>query len=46
LRSGATLEGEVREANWGRIAMLADPSGHGLCLIQFLNRGYDEIATA
>ncbi len=29
---------------WGKIAMLADPFGHGLCLIQFLNRGYDEIA--
>jgi predicted enzyme related to lactoylglutathione lyase len=46
LRAGATLEGEVREANWGRIALLADPFGHGLCLIEFLNRGYDEIADA
>jgi len=43
--AGATLEGEVRTANWGRIAVLADPFGHGLCLIEFLNRGYDEIAT-
>jgi hypothetical protein len=24
--------------------VLADPFGHGLCLIQFLGRGYDEIA--
>jgi lactoylglutathione lyase len=31
---------------WGRIAQLADPFGHGLCLIQFLGRGYDEIATS
>jgi len=23
--------------------VLADPFGHGLCLIQFLGRGYDEI---
>jgi predicted enzyme related to lactoylglutathione lyase len=46
VRAGATLEGEVREAAWGRIAMLADPFGHGLCLIEFLNRGYDEIAVA
>jgi predicted enzyme related to lactoylglutathione lyase len=43
--AGARPEGAVREANWGRIAMLADPFGHGFCLIEFLNRGYDEIAT-
>jgi hypothetical protein len=30
---------------WGKIAMLADPFGHGVCLIQFVGRGYDEIAT-
>jgi len=42
--AGARLEGEVRTARWGRIAVLADPFGHGFCLIQFLNRGYDEIA--
>ena len=42
--AGARLEGEVRTDNWGRIAVLADPFGHGFCLIQFLNRGYDEIA--
>lgn len=43
--AGATLEGKPRTANWGRIATLVDPFGHGLCLIEFLNRGYDEIAT-
>lgn len=45
LRCGARQEGEVREAIWGRIATLSDPFGHGFCLIQFLNRGYDEITT-
>jgi predicted enzyme related to lactoylglutathione lyase len=45
LAVGAQLEGEIRTANWGRIAAFADPFGHGFCLIQFLNRGYDEIAT-
>ena len=25
--------------------MLADPFGHGICLIEFVGRGYDEIAT-
>ena len=29
---------------WGRIAILADPFGHGLCLLQFSGRGYDTIA--
>jgi lactoylglutathione lyase len=42
-RAGAVLEGSVREDSWGRIALLADPFGHGLCLLQFLNRGYDEV---
>jgi predicted enzyme related to lactoylglutathione lyase len=43
--AGARLEGQIRTNHWGRIAMLADPFGHGICLIQFLGRGYDEIAT-
>lgn len=42
--AGAVPEGEIRTAAWGRIVTLADPFGHGLCLIQFLGRGYDEIA--
>jgi lactoylglutathione lyase len=41
----AVAETGIRETVWGRIVVLADPFGHGLCLIQFLNRGYDEIAT-
>ena len=43
--AGARVEQPVRTAKWGHIAVLSDPFGHGLCLIQFLNRGYDEIAT-
>jgi len=43
--AGATLEGEVETHAWGRIAHLADPFGHGFCLIEFLGRGYDEIAS-
>jgi predicted enzyme related to lactoylglutathione lyase len=42
--AGARLEGQVRTFNWGRIAAMADPFGHGFCLIEFLGRGYDEIA--
>ena len=44
--AGAIQEGAVREAGWGRIVQLADPFGHGWCLLQFEGRGYDEIATA
>lgn len=44
--AGATLEQPARTANWGRIALLADPFGNGFCLLQFLGRGYDEIAAA
>ena len=27
-----------------RIALLADPFGHGFCLIQFSEQGYDAVA--
>jgi lactoylglutathione lyase len=45
LAAGATAEGDIRTGAWGRIVVLADPFGHGICLIQFLGRGYDEVAT-
>jgi predicted enzyme related to lactoylglutathione lyase len=44
IEAGATIEGEIQTHNWGRIAHMADPFGHGMCFIQFLGRGYDEIA--
>jgi len=40
---GARLEQPATSHAWGRLALLADPIGHGLCLIQFLGRGYDEL---
>jgi predicted enzyme related to lactoylglutathione lyase len=42
--AGARVEQGQTVAVWGKIAELADPFGHGICLIQFLGRGYDEIA--
>jgi predicted enzyme related to lactoylglutathione lyase len=42
--AGARLEGEIRTHEWGRIAVMADPFGHGFCLIEFVGRGYDAIA--
>jgi catechol 2,3-dioxygenase-like lactoylglutathione lyase family enzyme len=40
---GATLERPIQERRWGRMANLADPFGHGLDLLEFRGRGYDEL---
>ena len=45
LAAGATLDDPATTHAWGRIAHLADPFGNGFCLLQFLGRGYDEIAS-
>ena len=42
--AGATLEGAIQTFNWGRIATLSDPFGHGFCLLQFIGKDYDEVA--
>ena len=42
--AGARLENEPRSFNWGRLAMLSDLFGHGFCLLQFTDRGYDAVA--
>lgn len=41
--AGGVLEQAVQERRWGRMASLADPFGHGLDLLEFKGRGYDEI---
>lgn len=46
IEAGAVLESDIVENNWGKIAIFADPFGHGFCLIEFVGRGYDEIAAA
>jgi predicted enzyme related to lactoylglutathione lyase len=43
ISAGATLEKPIQTSKWGSIAVLADPFGHGFCLVQFLGKGYDEI---
>lgn len=43
LAAGARLEAQISTAAWGRLALMADPFGHGFCLVQFLGRGYDEM---
>jgi predicted enzyme related to lactoylglutathione lyase len=44
--AGAQLERPLIIQAWGKLAMMADPFGHGFCFVQFLGRGYDEIADA
>jgi len=40
---GAMLERPIQDRKWGRMASLADPFGHGIDLLEFKGRGYDEI---
>lgn len=44
--AGARRDLAVQQRTWGRLAVLSDPFGHGLCLLQFEGAGYDAIATA
>ena len=45
IEAGAVQEGETCDAPYGKLAMFADPFGHGFCLIEFNAEGYDAIAT-
>ena len=40
----AVLEAPVKSSAWGHLAPMADPFGNGFCLVEFLGRGYNEIA--
>ena len=42
--AGARLEQPIVTNNRGKLALMADPFGHGFCFVQFLGRGYDEVA--
>jgi hypothetical protein len=41
--AGAALDRPIQEQAWGRMANLGDPFGHGLCVIEFRGKGYDEV---
>lgn len=45
LAAGAEQESEPSEHAYGRLVLLSDPFGHGVCLLQFNAEGYDAIAT-
>ena len=44
--AGAKLETPAKDTAYGRIAMLADPFGHGFCLLRFNEKGYDALLAA
>jgi predicted enzyme related to lactoylglutathione lyase len=44
LDAGGSQEGPIQDHVWGRMALMADPFGHGICLLEWKGRGYDEIA--
>jgi len=43
--AGAAVEKPIAQHRYGKLAVLADPFGHGFCFVQFQGRGYDEIAS-
>lgn len=43
LSAGATAESGITEHAYGRMVLLADPFGHGICLLEFNAEGYDAI---
>ncbi len=44
LAAGAKVEQAAEDTPYGRLALFADPFGHGFCLLQFTGAGYDAIA--
>jgi len=41
--AGASAESEIIEEPYGRLLLLRDPFGHGICLLEFNERGYDAL---
>lgn len=43
IEAGAISNGEIVRSDYGRLAALRDPFGHGVCLLQFEDGGYDRV---
>ncbi|MBP5980196.1 MAG: VOC family protein [Halomonas sp.] len=41
--AGAKIEKPVTAQEWGKLALMADPFGHGFCFVEFLESGYDAL---
>ena len=39
--AGATVESDFQMYEWGRIAFMSDPFGHGFCLLEFRDGRYE-----
>ena len=44
LAAGAHQESDRTDHKWGRMVLLSDPFGNGVCLLEFNEQGYDAIA--
>lgn len=44
VEAGAKRESEITEHAYGKLVLLSDPFGHGVCLLQLNAQGYDAIA--
>ncbi len=42
--AGAVSEGGISQHSWGRMQLLADPFGHGVCLLEMSALGYDALS--
>lgn len=42
--AGGVLERDVQTLEWGELAALSDPFGHGFCVLKLNDRGYDAVA--
>lgn len=45
LEAGARQESEISHHAYGKLVLLHDPFGHGVCLLELNQLGYDAIAT-
>lgn len=45
LDAGASQESEISQHAYGKLVLLHDPFGHGVCLLEFNQLGYDAVAT-
>lgn len=41
--AGAIVEETISVHAWGKLALMADPFGHGFCFVQLSEQGYDAI---
>lgn len=44
VKAGAVIERQPKSAVWGHMAICADPFGHGFCLIELSDKGYEAVA--